>query len=546
MLGPAPVTRVAARPVLVICYWGLLLCLVLLIWIFPYFPTQDGPSHLFNAHVFASYEHVRIFQQAFQLQIPTAGNFAGHGLAILLLKAGFPWEACEKLLASLSVVGLALAFRYAVTAFSSVSILASFLVFPFLYNLPMQMGFWSFSLGVPFLLVSIGLYFRHRGNWKLASLLYLFLAAGAAYLCHPIPWAVCALTIGILAVGTEGPALLSNGTDRHRALVQVLLPIAAFVPFALPNLLFAERNNYVAWEHFSSIGAWLWPLYTDTPLRLFHGDERPARVLFLILLLGALGNFAWKLRYRHLQIADVVFPAAVVLLGIGLISPARIGEGTFLDVRLFLFGLLLWILWLAVTLPPRALQAGAALALLFTVWLSIARLPTWRTANRELKTFVQLGRVIPANAFVCQLDFLPPGETVRPFEHAIDLLPARDFVDVRDYEAGRFAFWTRFRPGYSLDEDYIHPASLRDFESALERFEQRTGRHVDYIVLTQFTGSSGAVLRRELPRRYREYQLVSERIPLMAIYRRSADGARSFVSTSFNREYFANPSLAHR
>jgi hypothetical protein len=156
---------------------------------------------------------------------------------------------------------------------------------------------------------------------------------------------------------------------------------------------------------------------------------------------------------------------------------------------------------------------------LFTAWLVVARLPAWRAANRSLTEIVALGRSVPANAFVCQLDFLPQTETVRPLDHVIDLLPAKNIVDVRDYEAGRYAFWTRFRPGYFLDENYIRVSSQRDFEGALNRFEQRTGKHIDFLVLTEMTKPPDATLRSVLPARWKEYQLVRAAPPAVAIYR---------------------------
>jgi hypothetical protein len=509
---------VIRRPVITAVWWCLLFALLIPIWSFPYFPSSDGPSHLFNAYVFVNYEHVPVFQKVYSLHVPTAGNLAGHGLAILFMKAGLPWDVCEKLLVTICIAALALAFYYAVSAIRTVPPLASFLIFPFLYNWPLQMGFWSFSLGVPFLFVCAGLVLRNHGRWRARPLIWLFLVAGGAYICHPIAWAVCALTVAIMAVGTEGWQLF-HGPERGKAFVQIVLPVAVFVPFAIPNALFAEQNALVEWQHFTSIRTFLWPLYTDTPLHLFAADSRPARALFLVLVLASIGNFARKIRKRNLQTADVLLPPFLILLGLGLVSPGRIGEGTFIAVRLLLFGYLLWVLWLAMTLPRRAVPVAASIAVLFTAWLVVARLPAWRAANRSLTEIVALGRSVPANAFVCQLDFLPQTETVRPLDHVIDLLPAKNIVDVRDYEAGRYAFWTRFRPGYFLDENYIRVSSQRDFEGALNRFEQRTGKHIDFLVLTEMTKPPDATLRSVLPARWKEYQLVRAAPPAVAIYR---------------------------
>ena len=511
------------RPkILVIAAFYLLtFALLLPVWLFPYFPSADGPSHLFNSYVYLRYGHASIFQQAYTLHVPTAGNLAGHGLAILLLQLGLPWEACEKLLVTFCVVGLAAAFHYAVAGIHSAHPAAVFLVAPFLYNWPLQMGFWSFALGVPFLLVCIGLNFRYRGNWNARSLSLLFLAAGAAYVCHPIAWAVCGLVIAVFTVTAQWPELL-RATERRRSATQILLPLAVFIPFAIPNLLFASENNFVQWDHIRSIRTLLWPLYTDAPLHLFEADARPARVLFALLLLGSLGNGIWRIGARKIVYADTLLLVAALLLTMGLFCPGRIGEGTFLAVRFFLFGYLVWALWLGATATSRATLALASISVLMTLWLVWARMPAWSAANRALSELVKLGRVVPPNSYVCQLDFLQEAETVHPMDHAIDLLPARNIVDVRDYEAGRHAFWTRFRPGYFLDENYLVLSSQKDFEGALRRFETRTGKKLSFIVLTNLKDSPGRTLQQVLPTLWPEYQEMGASNAGIAIFARKS------------------------
>ena len=513
------VPRRPSRPVLAVAFYACVCLLLLPIWYFPYFPSADGPSHLFNAYVFLNYSHVPAFQSAYSLHIPTAGNLTGHALAIFLLKIGVPPEACEKCIATLCLVGLAVAFHYAVAALKPLRPAALFLILPLLYNWPWMMGFWSFSLGMPFLFVSLGLVLRYQGRWNVRSALLLFLTAGAAYLCHPIAWAICALVAGLTAFGMEAPALL-RPPARAGAIRQLLVPIIAFLPFAVPNAILAEQNSLIVWQHFSSLSNRLWPLYTDTPLHLFEGDGRPARVLFLILALGSVFHFVNKLRTRRFASVDILLPAACLLLVMGLVSPARIGEGTFIAVRLLLFGLFLWVLWFAFTLPQRALYAAAVVALLCAAWLTLSRMPAWSAANHSLVRMVNLGRVVPPDAYVCQLDFVPEGETVWPLEHAVDLLLTRNIVDVRDYEAGRLAFWTRFRNGYFLDENFLRVASKDDFEGALGRFEKRTGKHVDWLFLSQMKTAPDDTLRSVLPGRWNEYRLVRSDDKLLAIYQR--------------------------
>ncbi len=498
-------------------FYLLLISELIPIWIFRYVPSSDGPSHLFNSYVFLNYRHVPIFEQAFTLQVPTAGNLAGHGLAILLMSIGVPPEICEKLLVTLCIVALALAFRYAVLGIRPLHPAAPLLVMPFLYNWPLQMGFWSFSLGVPFVLVCIGMCLRYRGQWNLKRLCLLLLVAASVYVCHPIDWGVCVLVIALMTMCAEWRGWL-QARDRRRAVIQTILPLAVFIPFVIPNLLFARQNELVVWDRIVSIRTLLWPLYTDTPLHLFETDGRAARVLFAILFLVSLANVWWKARARKIEYADILLGAAAVLLLMGIFCPARIGEGTYLGVRLLLFGYLVWTLWLGLTLSRRALPAFACVAVAFSLWILVARIPSWRIANYELAEVERLGKVISPNSYVCQMDFDEDTELVPPMGHAMDLPPDRKIVDLRDYEAGRNAFWTRFRPGYFLDENYLAAATRSNFEKAVETFESQTGKNVDYIMLTDLKAPADQTLRSILPKLASRYELVGAHQPIVAIY----------------------------
>ena len=51
------------------------------IWTFPYFPSEDGPSHVYNASVLAHYGVETIYQEYYRI-VPT---FAGNILSDLIL-----------------------------------------------------------------------------------------------------------------------------------------------------------------------------------------------------------------------------------------------------------------------------------------------------------------------------------------------------------------------------------------------------------------------------------------------------------------------------
>ena len=106
------------RKIPIISPWHLLGILLLLVhllpvWIVTYFPTQDGPSHIYNAQVFKDYhdhQNYRI-RDVYQLNLTLFPNWASH-LLLAFLMYFFPPLICEKIVLSLCVLGLPLSLIY--------------------------------------------------------------------------------------------------------------------------------------------------------------------------------------------------------------------------------------------------------------------------------------------------------------------------------------------------------------------------------------------------------------------------------------------------
>src|SRR6266436_8396313 len=58
----------------------LLVLYIIPYWAFPYFPSQDGPSHLYTAGVLASHSSSRIYQQYYAIHLSPAGNVLAQAL----------------------------------------------------------------------------------------------------------------------------------------------------------------------------------------------------------------------------------------------------------------------------------------------------------------------------------------------------------------------------------------------------------------------------------------------------------------------------------
>ena len=83
------------------------------VWCFKYFPTQDGLSHLYNAHILKSYANPDnyLLRQVYDLRLTLFPNWSSH-LILLALMYLFPPLICEKILLTLCITLIPLSLFY--------------------------------------------------------------------------------------------------------------------------------------------------------------------------------------------------------------------------------------------------------------------------------------------------------------------------------------------------------------------------------------------------------------------------------------------------
>jgi hypothetical protein len=100
-----------------VLFLALLLAQIAPIWWWTYFPSQDGPSHLYNAAVAADYASTPLYREFYQFQLSPGGNLLAPLLQAALTKL-FPPLLAEKLLLTLCLTLFVLGFRYLVQSFA--------------------------------------------------------------------------------------------------------------------------------------------------------------------------------------------------------------------------------------------------------------------------------------------------------------------------------------------------------------------------------------------------------------------------------------------
>lgn len=374
----------------------------------PGFVTQDGPAHLYNAHVLRrSFDPASPYRSTYVVRWQPLPNWAGH-LLYLALDATLPPEAAERAAASLTLVALAAAtawLRFRVNGGRDV-VASSALAAMIGLNVTWLFGFTSFLLGASTFAITLGVWWsgRERMTWIRTMALAALVVLG--YFCHPV-------SLGLTAIALVVLAAMAPGEDRRRRFLRTLAGLSPLVPLGLvykglTRAGGAMRPEWGVLKNPLSIGAWGEQLGWVDPITIAAKVYRPfgevpstlnglaAPAIWLVLAIAALTAATLFHRDRSSSRGWGVL-AALLLLG-GLVTPDTLGvsHGHYLPQRVVLLGLVALTPWLRLDAEgplAKVGRAGLVVALVLQslfVW-DYGREST-RTAGRLLAVADDVGR----------------------------------------------------------------------------------------------------------------------------------------------------------
>jgi hypothetical protein len=453
-----------------VAFAGLVLAYLLPVWLFPYVPTQDGPSHLSNAQILKDYgDPAAGYDTFFELRPEPLPNWTSHLLLAALLYL-VPALVAEKLLVSVYIAGFAVSYRWFLGAFGPRCRPLAWVGLLLVYQRCFWMGFYNYCLSLILVWVILGLCLRWRDRLhapQLAGLMVLFLAA---YFTHLVGFLV-ALTGALLAALLVPPTMRSDRLPvalLRRGLAAVLIGVAA-LPAACLMMHYFEQTGFfrdrsarrlfqepLARLRGARMETTVWtelPRIDDELFAHHVGHAIPgslvlAGYLGLLLVVTVAGR-----RDPEPDRPGWLFPAVfgfLLLAGFVLI-PEDLGfsHGGFLKGRLAPLPPLLWLACLRepaqrwLRLPVRAVTV-----LLLAANLALV-VHTLEIGNREVAEYTAgidaAGR--DHRLFVMQANPSPP-PLVDPLLHAADYYClGTGTINLDNYEAGTPHFPVKFHTG---------------------------------------------------------------------------------------------------
>ena len=394
--------------------WSLLLAVLIIayllpIWLFPYIPTQDGVSHVYNAQILTEYNNPDYqFRDYYEINWYPFPNWLSHfSLAVLMFV--FPPLIAEKIFLSLYVILFPLAIHYFLNAVQRGRYALVILSFTFIYNYLFLMGFYNFAISVPLFFLALGYWWKHKDAMNRNRIILLNLLIVITYFAHLISYAFILFAIALLALlyfKRDFKRILVTGGYLLPAaiLLLVYLPTSDLLAGAPPELGLGRIGELFA----NLIGMHVLISYTEPPSWM-----SVAVSAFLIFLVAAT---LWQNR----KSATAAHPGqkaflclTAVLLGLYFILPNSIGPGGWVNDRLAILTTLTLFAWFRGfdKLPWKQIFTTVVtlLALVNTVYVGIL----FKNLNAETRAFNAFVNSVEENSVILPLHFDPRGSSKR-------------------------------------------------------------------------------------------------------------------------------------
>ncbi len=452
------------------------------IWIFAYFPSQDGASHVYNGLVlteYAKHENYKL-RDAWKLNITIFPNWLSHILLAALLYV-FPPVIAEKVFLSIAIGMIPIAFFYFLNAVHKRAFTFVWLGFPFAYNYLLYMGFYNFTLSITCFFFSFGFWWKHKDDMQLKHVGVVYVLLLLTYLSHIASYGLIVLGISVAAGCLWGGKALAETwrvrTKPPRSIFRQLLvnlkPFFHFILYMFPiyfvlmEYYLDSLKNHLKGNHrgMEWISDYFWGVKSIVYFTDWHIPVN--YILLAILGVAIIISIGYRIHRRHwVKQNDVFLLIAFLFTYMFIKAPWSYGPGGWINDRIHLYILLMLAPWLIQDMSKFFRYPIAAGLIVFTL------LHFGRTA-------LDHGRISPEiEELVSATDLIEP--------HTVYEIRSADW---RKSDAlGKIKYVTPFVHSCAFygvyADDVVH---LANYESAFDYFpvNRNTDREkipVDYVV----------------------------------------------------------------
>jgi hypothetical protein len=377
-----------------------------LVWSLPFFPSNDGPVHLYYVDVLKDLlSHSGHYDQYFAIkQFVTPYAFQYYSL--IALEQVFDPLTSEKIYVSAYIVLFCLGVRALLSRVAPGSAIWSLVALPFCLHFLVYMGFFNFCFGVAACVALLALWLSYTSGATTGKGIALALGFACLATIHPVPLAVFlvagSLHLGVLLLRERRKGLDWMETfSAHRSSILFMAAMGVCSILWIKSFMTGGQGSTgsVPFNKHDFVLRIQHQLALTSILPFRSPFYRGGMMIVVLCLASAVLFLLFRKRASLLNGRFLAF----LVLGLGClalqdIAPDTVNSGQFFASRFSVFAIVFLITWAASMRPkgrwPLMIGTTASLVTMGLLWMQ------WRELSQVVKTLQPLmtAPVLPAGS----------------------------------------------------------------------------------------------------------------------------------------------------
>ncbi|HEY3373057.1 MAG TPA: hypothetical protein VGK10_19560 [Prolixibacteraceae bacterium] len=393
----------------VIIFYGILVINITFLFYTRFYPSMDGPAHLYNSNLIKQLLVRNSFLgQFYQISTFPIPNWTSHFI-LTFLHFLFPGWLCEKLLIILYVTGMALSFRHLIKTLKPENVALSIFIFPFIYSFLFHLGFYNYSISFIFFFLTLSFWINNYKANQPSLYLYTGLFLIGTYLSNILTFAFLGITLGctIFLFEAESNSLLSKKYIGS-CLQRLLRLTTGSLPSLLLFIFFFQQVSFPAPQHqyqSSELIKWINDVRSLIVFS-YQGEEVITGQFFHILVFLLLFSIVInenKARLRNMFLnarPTIAYFSVLVAFVLFFVWPDGSSAGMMSDRLSLMFFILFTILVITQTLPVKLQSVFTVIVIFLHLILLTKHTAIIHDLNRDAISINETARYIDENKVV--------------------------------------------------------------------------------------------------------------------------------------------------
>ncbi len=383
--------------------------LLIMVWVFPYFVTGDGPCHLYNAVVlndFLHHKNTAFYSQYYSLTQHASPNWFTHYFLVGFMQVFSPMVS-EKFLISFCILSMLGGFYFLLKQISTPHFFYFLLFIPLLFQDAFYKGFYNYILSIGLYFYLVGYYIRFVKDPRFWNALFFSFMCVLLFYVHLIGLVLLFLTAGVYSLIHFIQAHFLNKEKFIPAAAITLKSICMLIPSLALTLFFVAEKGISPSNEENPVMHYLYNLLTLKSLVTISTFEKYAVPFFAISILFGF-TISTIIAFKKIKTWNKYYitffiVSSIVLLGYIVLHDNYFGGGILhirIEVLLYCYIILLLAIQYKDVAVPLALRVIAVL------WVSLFllfKIPCYYKSNNMMNELVQNEPFIKPYSFVLPL-----------------------------------------------------------------------------------------------------------------------------------------------